>query len=229
MKQINKKTDKIRKMSVGAMFVALAYAVTLVIHIKVLFLTFDMKDAVMLVGSMICGPVYALIMPLVVAFLEAFTISETGVYGLIMNFISSVAFSLPACLIYSKKKSIVGAYIGVFTAVLSVSSVMMLANLLITPYYYKMDVAGVAKMIPTLLLPFNLTKASLNAGIVLLIYKPIARALRRTGLLTDSKASNEAKKSNRDTVVTLIIAGAVIAVSLLVFFLVLKADIVFGI
>ena len=44
-------------------------------------------------------------------------------------------------------------------------------------------VAGM--LIPTFL-PFNLVKGGLNAGITMLIYKPVTDALRRAGLLAPS-------------------------------------------
>ena len=60
---------------------------------------------------------------------------------------------------------------------------MMLCNLLITPIYMKVELAQVIDLIPTLLFPFNLTKAVLNAGVVLALYKPLITALRAAKLL----------------------------------------------
>jgi len=223
--------EKIKKMCISAVFIALAFVVTLVFHIKVLFLTFDLKDAVMLIGAMICGPVYAVVMPVITALLEFMSpVSDTGIYGLIMNILSSVAFSLPACLVYNYKKSIKSALLGITTAVFTTTAVMLLANLIVTPYYYHMTVSGVAQMIPTLLLPFNLTKAALNAGFVLLLYKPMIQTLRKAKLVDLSNEKSEEKKSKiRSSVLMSLLALALIAVSLCVFFLVLGGKISFGI
>ena len=217
-------------MCVGGVFTALAFVITMVFHIKVVFLTFDFKDAVMLIGSMICGPIYAVLMPVVIAFLELFTISETGIYGLVMNILSSVAFALPASLIYHYKKTLKSALLGIFTAVFTVTAVMLIANLLITPYYYKMDVAGVAKMIPTLLLPFNLTKSLLNAGIVMLLYKPVIGALRKARLIEKrEKSSLNEKGSGRSTLLMTLLSVVLITLSLVVFFVILGGKISIGI
>ena len=217
-------------MCVGGMFTALAFVVTMVIHIKVVFLTFDFKDAVMLIGAMICGPVYAILMPVVIAFLELFTISETGIYGLVMNILSSIAFALPASLIYHYKKSLKSALLGIFTAVFTVTAVMLIANLIITPYYYHMDVAGVAKMIPTLLLPFNLTKSLLNAGIVMLLYKPVIGALRKARLIEKRVQSSANIKGERSsTLIMLLLSILLITFSLVVFFVILGGKISIGI
>ena len=85
-------------------------------------------------------------------------------------------------------------------------------------------------MIPTLLLPFNLTKAALNAGFVLLLYKPMIQTLRKAKLVDLSNEKSEEKKSKiRSSVLMSLLALALIAVSLCVFFLVLGGKISFGI
>ena len=71
-----------------AMFAALAYAVTFVFRIPVMFLTFDAKDAIIIISSLIYGPLAGVFISLTVALLELITISGTGVYGFIMNFAS---------------------------------------------------------------------------------------------------------------------------------------------
>lgn len=222
--------QKLKKMCIAAVFTALAFAVTCVFHIKVVFLSFEFKDAVIFIGSIICGPIYAVIMPVIVALIEFVTISDTGVYGLVMNILASVAFSLPACLIYNFRRTLKSAILGLATGVFTVTAVMMVANLLITPYYYHMDVAGVAQMIPTLLLPFNLTKSLLNAGVVMLLYKGVVTSLRRARLidLTD-RAQSEKNRSKKSTVIMTVCAAALIILSLVIFFLVLGGDITFGV
>ena len=82
------------------MFASLAFVVSLVFRFPVLFLTFDAKDAIITIASFIYGPVVAPVMSLVVALVEMVTYSETGMYGFIMNFASSTAFSLTADMIF---------------------------------------------------------------------------------------------------------------------------------
>ena len=83
----NKKYD-IRKLTVMGMFSALAYISTFIFHFPVAFLTFDPKDAIITIGAMFFGPVSGILMSAIVALAELATISDTGPYGLIMNFIS---------------------------------------------------------------------------------------------------------------------------------------------
>ena len=225
MRKYNLNSYQIKKMTAVGMFCALAYVCTLVIKAPVQFLTLDVKDSLIVLCSLIFGPVSGLFIAVVVPFLELITISGTGVYGFIMNVLSSVTFALTAGIIYRYKKSLTGAVVGLISAVFAVTSVMMLANLLITPYYMHAPREAVVSLIPTLLLPFNLVKATLNAAIVLLLYKPLSRVLKRFGFLRGGEKSvdAEAKKKNhvRSLIVTLI-AVAIITASLLVIFLVLR-------
>ena len=70
MSRTRKNRDKILHMAVVAVFCALAYACQFVFRIHVSFLTFDAKDAIMAVGAMIFGPVWGVVMALVVSLLE---------------------------------------------------------------------------------------------------------------------------------------------------------------
>lgn len=216
---------RIKRLSAVAMFCALAYVCMYFIKIPISFLTLDVKDSLIILCALLFGPLEGLVIAVVVPFLELITISGTGVYGFIMNVLSSVTFSVTAGLIYRYKKSMTGAVVGLLSGVFAVTAVMMLANLLVTPYYVGGTAADVAAMIPKLLLPFNLVKATLNAAIVLLLYKPLSQILKRIGFLysVPSKEINEQEKHTRRvrSIVITAIALLVIAVSLVIIFFVL--------
>ncbi len=218
-----KTSDKLRRLTAVAMFCALAYICMFVFRIKVSFLTFDAKDAVITIGAMFFGPLTALIMSAVVAVMELITVSDTGPYGCIMNFISSAAFSVTASLIYKYRRKLSGAIIGLFSAVLSVTACMMVANLLITPFYSGLSISEVGAMIPTLLLPFNLTKAFLNASLVLMLYKPVTRALRVSGFIHIPSPESHAK-SRKMTIIIAIIAVVLVISSITVFITLLNGQ-----
>ena len=111
-----KHTQKIKKLTALAVFAALAYAVHFV-HVPVSFLNLDFKDVVMTVAGMYFGPISGLVVAILVPLLE-FPTSETGVYGLIMNLISSVTFVCVASVIYRFKRTLTGAIIGLSAAAL---------------------------------------------------------------------------------------------------------------
>ena len=226
MSYTKKPIDKIKKMTAVAMFCALAYACTCLIKVPVMFLTLDVKDSLIILCSLLFGPLAGLFIAIAVPLLEFITISETGVYGLIMNLLSSITFAMVTGVIYRYKKSLMGAIVGLLSGVFAVTAVMMLANLLVTPHFMGTTMDAVASMIPTILLPFNLTKALLNAAIVLLLYKPLSTVLKRIGFLAsapkgDSDVAKKGKNVMRSVLISLI-AVAIIAGSLAIILFVLK-------
>jgi riboflavin transporter FmnP len=172
-----------KKLVLLAMFSALAYATMFVFRIKVSFLTFEAKDAVITIAAMSLGPLAGLVISLVVTLLEMVTVSDTGFYGWIMNFSAAAVFSTVASLFYRRIRKVWGAIVGLASAVASMTVVMLILNLVITPIYTNLPVETVMEMIPPLLLPFNLTKATLNSALVMVLYKPISTALKCAGML----------------------------------------------
>ena len=234
MKNRTKTGEMIRRMVIIAMFCAMAYVVMLLIHIKVGFLTLDVKDAVITLCGLYFGPLAALFISVVVPLLEL-SVSTTGYYGLIMNRLGSVSFSVTASLIYKYKKTLWGAIAGLLSAAALMVAVMLLANLFITPYYMGVTVDAVRGMIPTLLFPFNLLKAIINVGVVLLLYKSMSRALRKAGVLPRRTTASEdttfvpTTKKRLITVLITAIAILLIAVSMVLIFTVFKGKFDFGI
>lgn len=215
----------IRHTVLAALFAALAYVATLVLHIKVAgFLTFDAKDAVICFAGMLLGPGWSAAITLVVATIEMSSISETAFLGWIMNVSSSLAFSLTGCIFYRRFRKFWSAIAGLGLSVLCQTSVMMVMNLLITPIYTGMSAAEVANMIPKLLLPFNLLKSLLNASLVMAIYKPLSVALKRSGIMgrEEGEGAKEEKpriSAGRTALViisSLAVAAACVAILILV-------------
>ncbi len=222
-----KYAQKVKTLTATAMFCALAYVCTALIKIPVQFLTLDLKDSLIILCSLLFGPISGLSVAVMVPLFEFATISETGVYGLIMNILSSVTFAAVTGLIYKTHKSMQGAVIGLISGVFAVTAVMVLANLFITPYYLGTTTAVVAAMLPKILLPFNLVKATLNAAIVLLLYKPLSKILKQIGFIRASSRpiADDPTAKRRDVLRTAIVtsvAVVIITASLVVIFLVLR-------
>lgn len=222
------KSDKVRTIVAVGVFSAFAFVCCVLFHFKAAFLTFDLKDAVMTVGAMLFGPIYGLAMTIIVSLIEL-TISTTGIYGLVMNILSSATFVCVGSLIYSRYRTMKGALVGMAASTVSMTAVMMVANLIITPFYMGVSTSDVAALIPTLLLPFNLTKAIFNSSLVFLIYKPISSAIRAAGFVsvsagTDGHASeivsdgDKKKKTVFTSPVIIIVSVAVAVISMVYFF-----------
>lgn len=186
-----KVNSNIKRITVIAVLCAIAYLVSFIFPFKVSFLTFDLKDAIIAISALMYGPIAGLVSSVIVPFLEFITTSETGIYGFIMNFLSSAAFSVTAGIIYKYRRSFSGAIMSMCASVLAVTAIMLLANLFITPYYMGVERGMVVELIPSLLLPFNLIKSVINASLTLLIYKPITAAFGRMGMIERKTFSKE--------------------------------------
>ena len=220
---------RIRRLTAVAVFAALAYVIHF-IHIPVGFLNLDFKDVIMAIAAMYFGPTTGIVLALLVPVLELPT-SETGIYGLIMNAISSGTFVIVASVIYKFRRKLSGAIIALSSAALSTVAMMMLANLYITPYYMGVTQEAVVSLIPTLLLPFNAVKSVLNASLTLCLYKPVTTVLKKTGFGKRYSAEQieNAKGSNTfHSILVWIIGGAVAIAALFVIFFVLGGKISFN-
>lgn len=225
----NDTTYKIRRLTAVAVFAALAYVIHF-IHIPVAFLNLDFKDVIMAIAGMYFGPLTGILLALLVPLLELPT-SETGIYGLIMNALSSGTFVIVASVIYKFRRKLSGAIIALSVAAFSTVAVMMLANLYITPYYMGVTQDAVVSLIPTLLLPFNAVKSVLNAALTLCLYKPITTVLKKSGFgkrSSDEQVENTKSGNMRHSILVWVIAGAVAIAALLVIFLVLGGKITFN-
>ncbi len=211
-----KSRERVKRLVFIALFAALAYASTLIIHPKVLFLTFDVKDTVITLAAMSFGPLAGVIISFLTALIELVTISETGIYGFVMNFCGSAVFSVTASLIYKHKKTFVGGIIGLVAAVFSMTAAMLLANILVTPYFMKSSTEEVIKMIPTVLLPFNFLKALTNAAFIIGLYKPMSNALKSVGAIR--KKDDEELRLDKTTVILVAVAAAIAAISMTIMF-----------
>ena len=187
-----KPKTNVKTLTSMAMLTALAYIVMIIS--KALpqvsgFLQMDLKDTVICIGGFLFGPLSAAVISIVVAVIEMFTYSDTGIIGCIMNMLATCAFCCTAAFVYKRIHTKKGAVIGLSCAVVVLTVVMLLWNYLITPLYMKIDRAVVAAMLPTVFLPFNVVKGGLNMALILVLYKPVVTALRRAKLVPESGAA----------------------------------------
>lgn len=171
-----------KKMTTVGILCAMALVLALTLYIPIVpavsFLKYEPKDVIMVVGGFIYGPMTVVLMSSIVSVLEIF-FRGGNLIDIIMNVFSTVAFAGTASLIYRKNHTKNGAVLGLVAGVGVTVAVMMIWNYIVTPIYYGMPrEAVVALMLPGLL-PFNLIKYGMNAGITLVLYKPIVNVLRR--------------------------------------------------
>ncbi len=216
---------KLKKLCVAALFCALAYASTFIFHFKVMFLTFDVKDAIVTLAGLLFGPLYSIFISLLVSILEFISMGETGPWGLLMDILSTATFSTICALIYKYKKNIKGAIIGLVSSVFAMTAVMLLFNIFITPIYMGVARTEVIALLPSLFLPFNLIKGIMNAAISMILYKPISKALKAARILPadiklqaeNTPSSDQKKKNLIFSLIVTLVGVAVIALCILIF------------
>lgn len=163
-----------KKLTTTAMLCALAYIATTVGRIPlILFLKYDPKDVIIVIGGLIFGPFISLAISVIVSVIEMFTISETGIIGCIMNIISSCSFACTTAFIYKNKRKRSGVILALLCGWSCQVAVMMLWNYLIAPIYMGYPREAIAELLLPAFLPFNLIKGGLNAAITMLLYKPV--------------------------------------------------------
>lgn len=215
-------TRSTRRLTLMAMLAAMAYVAMLItrpLPSVAGFLSYDLKDVVVAIAGFTLGPVPALLITLVVSLVEMVTVSSTGPIGLLMNVLSTSAFVLPSAILYQRNKSLKSAAVGLALGVVLMTAVMLAWNYIITPLYMNVPRAVVAGMLLPTFLPFNLVKGGLNAGITMLVYKPVSSALRRAGLLSPSGGG--ASKRSFNLTATLV-SAFVVATCVIVFILMAK-------
>ena len=188
----------VKHMVLLAMLAAIAYLLTVLIHIPMIpaapFLTYEPKDVVITIGGFLMGPGASLIISLVVCLLEMVTVSSTGIIGCIMNFVASACFCSTAAIIYKKRHSITGAVLGLLLGAVVMIGFMLLWNWLITPLYMGIPRSGIVPMLIPAILPFNALKAGFNSALTLMLYKPLVTALRKTKLIPEHPGKGSGAK-----------------------------------
>jgi len=223
--QNTKNRFDVKKVVSMAMLCSLAIVADLFLRIPGIggFLTYEPKDVILTIAAFIFGPVAGIVMSLVVCLTEMLTVSSTGIIGLLMNFISSAVFVGVSGFIYSRKRTLSRAIIGLCVASVAMTFVMLLWNYIITPVYMHVERSVVVGMILPLLLPFNLLKAGLNSTLAMFLYKGIVTALRKSKLIPESES--EKTKKSVSTTVLIITTSAFLAVTLLLVILIFAGKI----
>jgi riboflavin transporter FmnP len=176
----NAKSVKIAKM---AMLVAISVVLVMLVRFPlfpaVSFLEYDPADIPILIGTFAFGPLAGLVLTVITALVQGFTVSNaSGIYGIIMHIIATGTLVLVAGLIYRRHKTKKYAIIGLVVGTIAMAVVMFFANIVITPIFTGMPLAAVMSLMPFIML-FNVVKGSINGIVTFLVYKRISPFLHR--------------------------------------------------
>ena len=160
-----------------AMMTAVSVVLLLIIRIPfppAPFLVYDPADVPIYITAFAFGPAAGLIVTLIVCLIQAFMLGGDGLYGFLMHFVATGIVAVVIGLMYSKSKTKKRAIISLAVAVVVATAVMCVMNILVTPAYMGAPREAVVAMIPTVIIPFNLLKAGLNAVLTFILYKRVS-------------------------------------------------------
>lgn len=166
-----------------AMLVAVSIVLVMIIHFPIFpavaFLEYDPADIPILIGTFAFGPLAGVVLTVVTSLIQGLTVSAaSGVYGIIMHIIATSTLTLVAGTVYRRNKTKKSAVIGLIAGTAAMAVVMFFANMLITPAFTGMPLAGVMKLMPFIIL-FNIVKAGINSVVTFLLYKRISPFLHK--------------------------------------------------
>lgn len=170
-----------------AMMTAVSMVLLLIVRIPfppAPFLVYDPADVPIYITTFAFGPAAGLLVTLVVCLIQAFGLGGDGLYGFLMHFVATGIVAVVIGAMYAKQKTKKRAVIALAVGVLVAVVVMCFMNILVTPAYMGAPREAVVAMIPTVIIPFNLLKAGLNAVLTFILYKRVSGFLHREGTAT---------------------------------------------
>ena len=173
------KKFSVKTLAVMALFAAVSIVLVWLIHFPIFpvvaFLEYDPADITILLSGFMFGPVAGLILTVIVALLQGFTVSAaSGLYGILMHIISTFAYVLVSSLIYKRFRTMKGAVLSLVCGAAAVALVMIPANLFITPIFMGVPREAVVSLLGWIV-GFNVIKAIINGVVTFLVYKPLRK------------------------------------------------------
>ena len=173
------KTVRLAKL---AMMVAISCVLVVLIRIPfppAPFLEYDPADVPIYITTFAFGPGAGLLVTLIVSVIQAYVLGGAGVYGFLMHMIATGLFVIVAGFMYRHKKTKKEAIMALAAGVVVTVIAMCVFNYFITPLYMGVPTDAVLAMIPTVIIPFNILKAGINALITFFVYKRISGFLHK--------------------------------------------------
>ena len=174
------RNEKVKKLVVMAMLVALSVVLIYVLHIPLIpsvpFLEYDPADIPILIGALAYGPAAGLALTVAASVIQGLTVSAaSGPWGIVMHIIATGGMVLVASTIYRLRHTKGGAILGLLCGIVTRGLVMIPANHFITPVWMGAPTEVVDALMLTGILPFNLLVAAINSAVTFLVYKAVSR------------------------------------------------------
>lgn len=171
-----------RKVALMAMFTAISVVLVYAIRFPMFlpFLEYNPSDIPILIATFTFGPQTGLLLTILVSVLQGITVSaQSGIVGIVMHIVATASFVVSAGFIYKKRNDNTGVILALVGGSLVMTVMMVLWNLLLTPYFMNVSRDMVDALIVPAIIPFNLVKSTINCGIAYVLLKPIKALLAK--------------------------------------------------
>ena len=172
-----------------AMMTALSVVLLMIVRIPfppAPFLVYDPADVPIYITAFAYGPAAGLIVTLIVCLIQAFMLGGDGLYGFLMHFVATGVVALFIGYMYGRSRNRKTAMTALAIGVVLATVVMCIMNIIVTPAYMGAPRSAVIAMIPTVIIPFNLLKAGINALLTCVLYKRVSGFLHNENAVTVS-------------------------------------------
>lgn len=143
------------------------------------WLIYEMGDVPAIITALIAGPVHGLFVLAVVCVVQLVTPFSSGLYGLLMHFISSGVLVLIPALLWRYKSKNTSLIVGLILGTLAMTGVMIPLNIYITPKFAGMPVEAVKQMILPAIVPFNLIKGAMNSAASFVVFLALSKIFKK--------------------------------------------------
>ncbi len=140
------------------------------------YLKYDPGEIPALIATFALGPLAGVGVEAIKALLVSLQPSPGnlgGPFGIFMNFLAGVTFVGVAGWYYLVEHTKVGAIKSLALGVLTMTAVMVVANILLTPIFYGIPRPTVIGLVLPALVPFNLVKGTLSSLVTYFVYKRV--------------------------------------------------------
>ena len=142
------------------------------------FLEYTAGDVPIYLCTFLFGLLPGMVVNFVAAIIQGITVSAgSGWIGILGNLFSTGVFVIVSGLIYRKGNSFKRLLCASGIGFVSVIVAMIGWNLIFTPIFMGIDIAGVILSLPAIIL-FNVIKVSINAAVSVVIYKSVGRFIK---------------------------------------------------
>ena len=140
---------------------------------------YELADVPVLIATFAFGPLAGLLVTVLAAFVQAFILGQDTWVGFLMHVAATGCFAVVAGLLYRRNRTKKSAVLALILGTLAMTAVMALMNYIIDPLFYGMQRQAVVALMLPAIIPFNLSKAGINAVVTFFVYKKISNVIHR--------------------------------------------------